>query len=104
MGSETFEGLELASEVVSGDEVSEIRTFWGWQFDNCLYALPPTIPHLTWSSLHRCLQRHSIGRLPDVEGDRSETAFFTKTLNEISIGMTVPRPRTLAPRRCRAVG
>jgi hypothetical protein len=38
--------------------------------DDCLYALEGTIPHLTRSSLHRCLQRHGIGRLPDVEGDR----------------------------------
>jgi len=38
--------------------------------DDCLYALQPTIPHLTRSSLHRCLQRHGISRLPDVEGDR----------------------------------
>ena len=28
--------------------------------DDCLYALQPTIPHLTRSSLHRCLQRHGI--------------------------------------------
>ena len=26
--------------------------------DDCLYALHPTIPRLTRSSLHRCLQRH----------------------------------------------
>src|ERR1700751_5362328 len=38
--------------------------------DDCLYALQATIPHLTRSSLHRCLQRHGIGRLPDVDGDR----------------------------------
>jgi transposase InsO family protein len=38
--------------------------------DDCLYALQETIPHLTRSSLHRCLQRHGIGRLPDVEGDK----------------------------------
>jgi hypothetical protein len=38
--------------------------------DDCLYALQPTIPHLTRSSLHRCLQRHGIGRLPDVEGEK----------------------------------
>ena len=31
--------------------------------DDCLYALQPTIPHLTRSSLHRCLQRHGISRL-----------------------------------------
>ncbi len=38
--------------------------------DDCLYALQPTIPHLTRSSLHRCLQRHDISRLPEVEGDK----------------------------------
>src|SRR4051794_36957223 len=38
--------------------------------DDCLYALPPTIPHLTRSSLHRCLQRHGIGRLAQLEGDK----------------------------------
>jgi hypothetical protein len=38
--------------------------------DDCLYALQAPIPHLTRSSLHRCLQRHGIGRLPDVDGDK----------------------------------
>ena len=38
--------------------------------DDCLYALQPTIPHLTRSSLHRCLQRHGIGRLPETQGDK----------------------------------
>ena len=38
--------------------------------DDCLYALQPTIPHLTRSSLHRCLHRHGISRLPDVDGDK----------------------------------
>src|SRR5690606_31922069 len=33
--------------------------------DDCLYALQPTIPNLTRSSLHRCLQRHGISRLPE---------------------------------------
>ncbi len=36
--------------------------------DDCLYALQPTIPLLTRSALHRCLQRHSISRLPDMDG------------------------------------
>ena len=38
--------------------------------DDCLYALQASLPHLTRSSLHRCLQRHGIARLPDVEGDK----------------------------------
>jgi transposase InsO family protein len=44
--------------------------------DDCLYALQPTIPHLTRSSLHRCLQRYGIGRLPDVEGDKKPKKKF----------------------------
>lgn len=38
--------------------------------DDCLYALQSSIPGLTRSSLHRCLQRHGISRLPDLEGDK----------------------------------
>ena len=37
--------------------------------DDGLYALQATLPHLTRSSLHRCLQRHGISRLPDTEGE-----------------------------------
>ena len=33
--------------------------------DDCLYALQASIPPLTRSSLHRCLQRHGISRLPE---------------------------------------
>ena len=44
--------------------------------DDCLYSLQATIPHLTRSSLHRCLQRHGISRLPDVEGDKPEKRKF----------------------------
>ena len=44
--------------------------------DDCLYALQPTIPHMTCSSLHRCLQRHGISRLPDVEGDKPKHSKF----------------------------
>jgi transposase InsO family protein len=44
--------------------------------DDCLYALQATIPHLTRSSLHRCLLRHGISRLPEVEGGKSKTKKF----------------------------
>jgi transposase InsO family protein len=44
--------------------------------DDCLYALQATIPHLTRSSLHRCLQRHGISRLPEVEGDKAAKKKF----------------------------
>ena len=44
--------------------------------DDCLYGLQPTIPHLTRSSLHRCLQRHGISRLPEIEGDKPKKKRF----------------------------
>jgi transposase InsO family protein len=44
--------------------------------DDCLYALQPTIPHLTRSSLHRLFQRHGISRLPEVEGDKKPKKAF----------------------------
>ena len=37
--------------------------------DDCLYALQPSIPELTRSGLHRCLQRHGISRLPNTDGE-----------------------------------
>ena len=39
--------------------------------DDFLYALQPPIPRLTRSSLHRCMERHGIGRLP---GNGKETS------------------------------
>lgn len=44
--------------------------------DDCLYALQASIPHLTRSSLHRCLQRHGISQLPKIEGDASNKRKF----------------------------
>ena len=43
--------------------------------DDCLYALQVTIPNLTRSFLHRCLQRHGISRLSDVGGDKPDKKF-----------------------------
>ena len=44
--------------------------------DDCLYALQPTLPHLTRSSLHRCFQRYGISRLPEVEGSKPSKKKF----------------------------
>src|SRR3954468_4678670 len=38
--------------------------------DDGLYALQPTITHLPRSSLHRCLQRHGLSRLPPPAGEK----------------------------------
>ena len=46
--------------------------------DDCLYALRSTIPHLTRSSLHRCLQRHGISRLPQLDGEKNKKKRFKK--------------------------
>jgi transposase InsO family protein len=44
--------------------------------DDCLYALQATLPHLTRSALHRCLQRHGISRLPGMAGEQPEKKRF----------------------------
>ena len=64
---------EPKSTVLSVEEEAVIVAFRRHTLsplDDCLYALQPSIPHLTRSSLHRCLQRHGLSRLPDVEGDK----------------------------------
>ncbi len=48
------------STVLSEDEEAAIVAFRRHTLlplDDCLYTLQPSIPHLTRSALHRCLQR-----------------------------------------------
>ena len=40
-----------------------------------------SIPNLTRSTLHRCVQRHGINRLPDIEGDKPARKKFAKYPN-----------------------
>src|SRR6202008_4616968 len=64
---------EAKSTVLSIEEEAIIVAFRRHTLlplDDCLYLLQPTIPHLTRSPLHRCLQRHGISRLPEVEGSK----------------------------------
>jgi len=64
---------EPRSTVLSKEEEALIVAFRKHTLlplDDCLYALRATIPHLTRSSLHRCLQRHGISRLPETVGDK----------------------------------
>ena len=61
------------STVLSLEEEAIIVAFRRYTLlplDDCLYALQATIPRLTRSSLHRCLQRHGISRLAEVQGDK----------------------------------
>ncbi len=61
-----------ASTVLSVEEEAIIIAFRRHTLlplDDCLSALQATIPHLTRSSLHRCLKRHGISRLPQVKDE-----------------------------------
>jgi len=82
--------------------------------DDCLYALQATIPHLTRSALHRCLQRHDISRLPEIAGEkpRRRSSRPTRSASSTSISprcaqrkasSTSSSPST-APRRSRSRG
>ena len=68
-----------ASSVLSIEEEAVIVAFRRHTLlplDDCLYSLQPTIPHLTRSSLHRCLQRHGISRLPEVQSGKADKKTF----------------------------
>ena len=70
---------EARSTVLTLDEeaiVVAFRRHTLLPLDDCLYGLQPTIPHLTRSALHRCLQRHGISRLPEIEGDKPQKKRF----------------------------
>ena len=46
--------------------------------NDCLYALRPSNPNLKWSAPDRCLQKHSISRLPNVEDDKPKRRLFKR--------------------------
>jgi transposase InsO family protein len=57
----------VKSTVLSEAEEEAVVTFrkiTGLPLDDVLYSLQDTIPHLTRSSLHRCLKRHGCSVLP----------------------------------------
>jgi transposase InsO family protein len=71
---------EVRSTILSGQEEAMVVAFRKHTLlplGDCLYALQTSLPHLTRSSLHRCLQRHGISRLPEVEGSKPRKAFKT---------------------------
>lgn len=70
---------ETRSTVLTLDEEAAIVAFRKHTLlplDDCWYALQPTFRRLTRSSLHRCLQRHGISRLPEVEGEKPRKKKF----------------------------
>jgi len=76
------------STVLSAEEEALIVAFRRQTLlplDDCLYALQPTVPHLTRSSLHRLFQRHTISRLPTSEGTPARHKFKTYPLGYIHV-------------------
>src|SRR3954471_22271293 len=72
---------EPRSTVLSSEEealVVAFRRHTLLPLDDCLYALQATIPHLTRSSLHRCLPRHGLSRRPSTDGDKPRRAQFKR--------------------------
>src|SRR5688572_11314544 len=86
---------EPRSTVLSPEEEAIIVAFRRHTLlplDDCLYALQPTIPHLTRSSLHRCLERHGISRLPQIEGNKPEKKrFATDAIGDFPIDIAEVR-------------
>lgn len=88
---------EPRSTVLTAEEEAVVVAFRRYTLlplDDCLYALQATLPHLTRSSLHRCLQRHGISQLPEVGGDKPgkqafkayPTGFFHIDIAEVRTG------------------
>jgi Integrase core domain len=65
---------EARSTVLTPEEeaivVASFRRHTLLPLDDRLHALQPTVPHLTRSAPHRCLQRHGTSRSPEVDGGR----------------------------------
>lgn len=61
---------KIKSTVLTEAEIDAIvafRKMTGLPLDDVLYSLQETIPHLSRSSLHRCLKRHGCSVLPKKE-------------------------------------
>lgn len=73
-------GIQEAKSTVLSIEEEAIIVAFRWHtmlpLDDCLYALQPTVPHLMRLSLHRCIQRQGISRLPEIVGSRPSKKKF----------------------------
>jgi transposase-like protein len=63
--------LSLAEEAV----IVAFRVYTQLPLDDCLYSLQETIPHLSRSSLHRCLRRHGLSTLPKEKTNTEKKKF-----------------------------
>ena len=74
MGPQKIRSTSLSAQEEAA--VIAFRKYTLLPLDDCLYALQASIPHLTRSSLHRCLQRHGVSRLPEIDGDKPQKKKF----------------------------
>jgi hypothetical protein len=71
--------------------------------NDCLDTWQATLPHLTRSALHRCLQRHGSNRLPEMDGDKpAKQKFKPYPLGYVHIDIV--EVRTEAGKRYLCVG
>ena len=85
---------QISSSVLSVEQEAIIVAFRRHTLlplDDCLYALQATIPGLTRSSLHRCLQRHGISRLPDPEATPARKRFKAYPIGFVHIDIAEVR-------------
>jgi transposase-like protein len=70
---------EVRSTVLTPEQEAMIVAFRKLtllSLNDCLYALQPSIPCLSRSSLHRCLQRHGLSRLTDTTAEKTQKKRF----------------------------
>lgn len=74
---------EPKSKVLSSEDeaiVVAFRRHTLLSLEECVYPLQAPIPQLTRSSLHRCLQRHGIARLPNTDDEQPKRSRFKRYL------------------------
>ena len=85
--------LTLAKEAV----IVEFRRRTLLPLDDVLGCLKDTIPNLSRSALHRCLQRHGISRLPAGETTEKRKRFKTYDIGYFHIDSAEPTMPTVKP-------
>jgi hypothetical protein len=74
-------GLTPAEEAI----IVEFRRRTRLPLDDALGCLKDTIPNLSRSALHRCLQRHGISRLPAAESTEKRKRFNTYDIGYVHL-------------------
>ena len=76
MGKKIIKSTVLTS--IEEEAIVKMRQLTLLSLDDLFLALRDSIPHLTRSSLHRCLKRHGLSRLPKQEQLPTEKKLFQK--------------------------